>query len=120
VTEEADEMPKAKGRKPKQNTAGTRTSLTLEPHQIILRPLVTEKGMHRSSRYNAYAFEVNRLATKVDVKRAVEELFDVKVINVRTQNRHGKPRRTRFRYGYTKDWKKAIVKLDPEYRIDFF
>jgi large subunit ribosomal protein L23 len=106
--------------KPKQRQTGTKTRLVLEPHQIIIRPLVTEKGMHRSTRYNAYAFEINPLATKDDVRRAVEELFDVKVINVRTQNRKGKPRRTRFRHGYTKDWKKAIVKLDPEYRIDFF
>ncbi len=55
------------------------TGLHLEPHQIILRPLVTEKGMHRSTRHNAYAFEVNRLANKDDVRRAVEELFNVKV-----------------------------------------
>ncbi|MBI2826780.1 MAG: 50S ribosomal protein L23 [Planctomycetia bacterium] len=92
----------------------------LQSHQVILRPLVTEKGMHRSTRYNAYAFEVNRLATKDDVRRAIEELFDVKVIRVHTQNRKGKPRRTRFRSGKTKAWKKAIVKLDPEHRIDFF
>ena len=96
------------------------TSLQLEPHQVIIKPLVTEKGMHRSSRYNAYAFEVNRLATKTDVRRAVEELFDVKVLKVHTQNRKGKPRRTRFRYGFTKDWKKAIVTLDPEHRIELF
>jgi large subunit ribosomal protein L23 len=92
----------------------------LEPHQVILRPLVTEKGMHRSTRYNAYAFEINRRATKDDVRRAVEELFNVKVLKVHTVNRKGKPRRNRFRNGYTKDWKKAIVKLDPEHRIDFF
>jgi large subunit ribosomal protein L23 len=92
----------------------------LAPHQIIMRPLVTEKGMHRSTRYNAYAFEVNRMATKLDVRRAVEELFSVRVIRVHTQNRKGKPRRTRFSNGYTKDWKKAIVTLDPEHRIDFF
>lgn len=96
------------------------TAVVLEPHQIILRPLVTEKGMHRSTRYNAYAFEVNRLATKHDVRRAVESLFDVKVTNVRIQNRKGKPRRTRFRYGYTNAWKKAVVTLHPEYRINFF
>jgi large subunit ribosomal protein L23 len=76
--------------------------------------------MHRSTRFNAYSFEINRLATKEDVRVAVEKLFDVKVLGVRTQNRKGKPRRSRFRYGYTKDWKKAIVKLDPEYRINFF
>ncbi len=48
-----------------------------QPHQIILRPLVTEKGMHRATRNNAYAFEVNRWPTKDDVRRAVEELFNV-------------------------------------------
>ncbi len=102
-------------------TAKARASrMTLEPHQIILRPLVTEKGVHRSSRTNAYAFEVNTLADKDDVRRAVEQLFDVKVLRVRTQNRRGKPRRTRFRHSHTRDWKKAIVTLDSEYHIDFF
>lgn len=96
------------------------TGLVLEPHQVILRPLVTEKGMHRSTRYNAYAFEINRMANKDDVRRAVEHLFNVKVVRVHTQNRKGKPRRTKFSSGYTKDWKKAIVKLDSESRIDFF
>lgn len=96
------------------------TKITLEPHQVIVRPLVTEKGMHRSTRNNAYAFEVNRLATKDDVRRAVEELFDVTVLKVHTQNRRGKPRRTRFHYGHTNDWKKAIVTLDKEHRIELF
>ncbi len=96
------------------------TSITLEPHQVIVKPLVTEKGMHRASRCNAYAFEVNGLATKADVRRAVEELFEVKVLKVNTQHRKGKPRKTKMRFGYTKDWKKAIVTLDSEHRIDFF
>lgn len=92
----------------------------LAPHQIILRPLVTEKGVHRSTRHNAYSFEVNTLATKADVRRAIEELFNVKVRRVHVQNRKGKPRRSKFRFGRTKDWKKAIVTLDPEHRINFF
>lgn len=96
------------------------TKIVLEPHQIILRPLVTEKGMHRSTRNNAYAFEVHRLATKADVRRAVHELFNVTVLRVHTQTRKGKPRRTRFRSGLTGTWKKAIVTLDKEHRIDFF
>ena len=99
---------------------GTNTKLKLEPHQVVLRPLVTEKGMHRSTRQNQYAFEVNPLADKDDIRRAVEELFNVKVVKVRTQNRKGKPRRHRFRYGHTKNWKKALVTLDEEHRIDFF
>ena len=100
----------------------TKTKLELEPHQIILRPLVTEKSFHQAEteRFNCYAFEVNRLAGKEDIRRAVEALFDVKVIQVNTQNHKGKPRRTRFRWGRTKAWKKAIVTLDPEHRIDFF
>jgi len=98
----------------------TKSNLKLEPYQVILRPLVTEKGMHKADRYNAYSFEVNRMAGKDDIRRAVEELFDVKVVRVNTQNRKGKPRRTKFRWGYTKAWKKAIVTLDTEDRINFF
>lgn len=106
----------------KQQQSTNKTKVNLEPHQIILRPLVTEKGMNRSTRHNQYAFEVNSLANKLDVRSAVEELFEgVKVLKVRIQNRRGKPRRYRFRYGYTKSWKKAIVTLDPESKgIDFF
>jgi large subunit ribosomal protein L23 len=101
-------------------TASIHEHVLLAPHQIIVRPLVTEKGMHRSTRYNAYAFEVNKMATKGDVRKAVEELFNVKVLRVHIQNRKGKPRRNKFRLAQTQDWKKAIVKLDPEHRIDFF
>jgi large subunit ribosomal protein L23 len=92
----------------------------LAPHQIILRPLVTEKGVHRSTRNNQYAFEVNSLADKSAIKEAVESVFNVKVLKVRTQTRKGKPRRHRMKVGYTKDWKKALVTLDAESRIDFF
>ena len=94
--------------------------IELEPHQVILRPLVTEKGMHRSTRDNQYSFEVNLLADKTTIRRAVEELFDVRVLKVRIQNRHGKPRRFRFRMGRTKNWKKAIVTLHDDDRINFF
>lgn len=92
----------------------------LEPHQVIVRPLVTEKGVHRAARNNQYAFEIHPQATKTDVRRAVEELFNVVVDKVMTQNRRGKTRRYRYRHGVTSDWKKAVVKLGPEHRIDFF
>src|SRR6187399_513533 len=92
----------------------------LESYQVIFRPLVTEKGMHRSTRNNQYAFEVHLQASKDDVRRAIEDLFNVKVDKVRTQNRRGKPRRHKFKMGTTKAWKKAIVTLDHEHRIDFF
>lgn len=94
--------------------------VTLEPYQVILRPLVTEKGTHLSEKYNTYTFAVNPLATKTDIKHAVERLWDVRVIKTHTQNRHGKPRRHRMAAGYTKNWKKAIVQLHEEDRIAFF
>ncbi len=103
----------------KSNTE-RKPGIELAAHQVILRPLVTEKGMHRSTRDNQYSFEVNPLANKADIRRAVEECFDVKVLRVRTQNRKGKPRRYKFRSGYTKNWKKAIVTLHAEHRINFF
>lgn len=92
----------------------------LEPYQVVLRPLVTEKGTHISERYNAYTFAVNPLATKTDIKKAVQELWEVRVVKVRTQNRKGKPRRHKISKGRTKDWKKAIVELHEDDRISFF
>jgi large subunit ribosomal protein L23 len=92
----------------------------LEPYQIVLRPLITEKGTHQFNRYNSYPFEVHPLATKEQIKHAVEALFSVRVVRVRTQNRKGKPRRARFRRCYASDWKKAVVTLHEEDRINFF
>jgi large subunit ribosomal protein L23 len=94
----------------------------LEPYQVILRPLVTEKGTHQSTHenHNAYSFRVNLWATKEQIKNAVEEMFSVRVEKVRTQTRRGKKRRYRFRVGRLSHWKKAIVKLHPEDRIEFF
>jgi large subunit ribosomal protein L23 len=86
----------------------------LEPYQIILRPLVTEKGTHQSTHRNAFPFEVNPWATKDEIKAAVEELFNVHVAKVRTQNRQGKQRRFRFKMGKLPNWKKAIVTLKPD------
>ena len=94
--------------------------LVLEPHQVIIKPTVTEKAMFQSTELNQYTFKVNPQATKTDIKKAVESLFDVKVTGVSTQIRKGKPRRYKFTNGRTKDWKKAIVTLDPEFKIDFF
>lgn len=99
-----------------KSTAG----LKLEPHQVILRPLVTEKGVHRAARHNHYAFEVHPQANKTDIRHAVEQLFNVVVERVMTQNRKGKSRRYRQRLGATGNWKRAIVKLNAEHRIDFF
>ena len=99
----------------------TKTNLKLDPHQVVLRPLVTEKGYHKAEQLKEYTFEVSPFASKEDIRNAVETLFDVRVLRVNTQNRKGKPRRTRFKRSHTKNWKKAIVKLHEESRsIDFF
>jgi large subunit ribosomal protein L23 len=95
-------------------------NLGLEPAHVILRPLVTEKGMHRANRHNAYSFEVATAATKADIRRAVEELFSVKVEKVAVQNRKGKVRRGRVRKTLTKPWKKAIVYLAADSKINLF
>jgi large subunit ribosomal protein L23 len=93
----------------------------LEPHQVILRPLITEKGTHQSAHRNAFPFEVNQWATKDEIKAAVEELFGVHVKKVRTQNRLGKQRRFRFKMGKLPNWKKAIITLHADSApIEFF
>jgi large subunit ribosomal protein L23 len=98
----------------------SRPGIQLEPHQVVIRPLVTEKGTHLSQRYNSYAFEVVTLATKLDIKTAVELLWNVRVVAVRTQTRVGKPKRTKTGYVQTKPWKKALVELHEDDRISFF
>jgi large subunit ribosomal protein L23 len=92
----------------------------LEPHQIILKPLVTEKGTHQFTHRNAYPFKVNPWANKTEIKAAIQELFGVRVEKVRTQNRIGKKRRYRNKVGTLPNWKKAIVTLHAEDRIEFF
>jgi len=96
------------------------SGIQLEPHQVIFRPLVTEKGVHQAEKLNAYAFEVHPYATKQDVRKAVQALWDVRVVEVRTQTRRGKPRRSRLLVGHTTDWKKAVVQLHEDDRISFF
>jgi len=97
-----------------------RSGPVLDPYQVVIRPLITEKATHLSERHNAYTFEVNPLVTKTEIKVAVEALFNVKVLNVRTQNRRGKMRRYRLKLGRMRNWKKAIVSLHEEFRIDFY
>lgn len=100
--------------------AGTRPGPVLEPYQVLQRPMITEKATFAAERYNSYTFQVNPLATKTEIKNAVETLFDVKVVDVRTVNRGGKKRRYKNRIGKTTGYKKAVVKLSDEHRIDFY
>lgn len=89
-------------------------------YNVVVRPLVTEKGTHQSQTANAYAFEVSPKANKAQIKQAIEKIYNVKVVDVRTANRPGKRRRFGRTMGTTSHWKKAVVKLDPEHRIDLF
>ena len=88
--------------------------------QVIIRPLVTEKSTHQQQTRNTYAFQVHRDANKPLIKQAVQELYNVKVVDVRTMNRKGKPRRSKMKMTKTPDWKRAIVVLDENSRIDLF
>ena len=78
---------------------------------IIVRPVITEKSSTAINQ-GKYTFEVNKKATKIDVKHAVEKLFEVKVLDVKTINVKGKPKRQGVHQGMTADWKKAIVTID--------
>lgn len=92
----------------------------MNEYQIIVRPIVTEQGMHQASSKNAYSFEVLRSANKAQIRDAVEKLYNVKVLDVRTANVKGKLRRRGRFYGKTPDWKKAIVVLHQDNHIDLF
>ena len=89
-------------------------------YSVIIRPLVTEKGTFQSQALNAYAFEVAAGANKTQIKQAVEKIYDVRVLDVRTANRKGKPRRTGRTRGKTRHWKKAVVVLHEDHHIDLF
>lgn len=92
----------------------------MDNYNIIIRPLVTEQGIHFANTKNAYSFEVNKKANKVQIRSAVEKLYKVKVMDVRTANVKGKPRRRGRSMGYSTSWKKAIVVLHPDFHIDLF
>jgi len=90
------------------------------PHQIIVRPVVTEKSNELMSYDNQYVFEVHRQANKIEIGKAVEQLFGVKVSKVRTMVVRGDIRRVGKYYGRKPSWKKAIVTLNPSDSIDLY
>ena len=92
----------------------------MDATQIIIRPLVTEKGTFQSNELNTYSFRVHLKANKTEIKDAIEKLYSVKVADVRTLVRKGKPRRTKTGYDTTGEWKRAIVKLDGDSKIELF
>ena len=103
----------------------------MDIYHIVRRPLVTEKGTYQSKqsyaetrtrpgRGGAYSFEVHPNANKVEIRDAIEKIYNVRVASVRTSVRQGKRRRVRYKSGLTRHWKKAVVVLKPEHHIDLF
>jgi len=91
-----------------------------DPRTVVRRALITEKGTALRELRNQYHFEVARDANKIEIKRAIEAIFSVKVDSVRTQQLRGKVRRQGRYAGKRSDWKKAIVTLLPDQKIELF
>jgi large subunit ribosomal protein L23 len=89
-------------------------------NEIIKRPLITEKTSIQKEMYNQLTFEVDRRANRIEIKRAIETVFKVRVSDVKTIQVTGKVKQRGRITGKRRDWKKAIVKLMPGERIDFF
>jgi large subunit ribosomal protein L23 len=89
-------------------------------NEIIKRPLITEKTSIQKELYNQLTFEVDRRANRIEIKRAIETVFNVRVSDVKTMQVRGKVKQRGRITGKRRDWKKAIVKLRPGERIDFF
>lgn len=92
----------------------------MHPFQVIRRPIITEKAMLQADYDNQYTFEVALEANKAMVRDAVEQAFEVDVVNVRTMIVPGKPRRWGRRISHTPSWKKAVVTLAPGESIELF
>ncbi len=97
----------------------------MDIYHTIIRPLVTEKSSYQSrqtagDRGGTYSFEVHPEASKLQIKDAVEKIYGVKVLDVRTSSRPGKLRRFRYKTGRTRQIKKAIITVDHDSHIDLF
>jgi large subunit ribosomal protein L23 len=90
----------------------------MDDYNIIIRPLVTEQGIHFANIKGAYSFEVNKKANKTQIKKAVEKIYNVKVRKVGTANRKGKHRRRGRIIGTKTSSKKAVIFFETDYNID--
>lgn len=91
----------------------------MQAREIIIRPIITERSFDMQE-YNRYTFEVAKNANKIEVAKAIEQLFDVKVVKVNTLMVKPKPKRVRYQLGYTRTWKKAVVTLKEGDTIELF
>ena len=94
--------------------------MTKEPRTIVRRAMISEKGTRLREKQNGYLFEVSRDANKIEIKRAIEAIFNVKVDSVRTIRVHGKPKCQGRYAGHRPDWKKALVTLAKGSTIELF
>ena len=94
--------------------------MSREPRTVVRCALITEKGTRLRERENGYLFEVARDANKIEIKKAIEAIFPVKVESVRTLRVHGKPKRMGRYGGNRPDWKKAVVTLKKGQTIELF
>ncbi|MEO0083592.1 MAG: 50S ribosomal protein L23 [candidate division WOR-3 bacterium] len=92
----------------------------LDKTKLIVRPIVTEKSELLKNKNNQYAFEVLRGCNKIEIKNAIEKLFNVKVKKVRVLNYHGKPKRMGVFIGRRSRWRKAYVTLEKDNKIEMF
>jgi large subunit ribosomal protein L23 len=90
----------------------------MEPEEVVIKPILTEKSYRLQDEDNTYTFRVREDANKIQIREAVEKMFDVQVEDVRTMNQKGKTRSFRFQEGETPSIKKALVTLEPSYHID--
>ncbi len=89
-------------------------------YRVLKRPLVTEKSTTEKDQRNKLFFEVDRLANKIEIKGAVEQIFKVNVLDVTTMNMRGKKKRVGRFFTKRSDWKKAIVTIKAGQRVEFF
>ena len=89
-------------------------------YQILKRPLITEKSTMEKEMHNKLLFEVDRRANKIEIKQAVERIFKVDVLDVRTVNVKGKLKRVGRYFTKRPNWKKAVVTIKPGQRVEFF
>ena len=91
-----------------------------DPRTIVKRAMISEKGSRLLETANTYVFEVSPGSNKVEIKKAVESIFNVNVISVRTMNMYGKSKRLGVFFGRRSQWKKALVKLKEGQSIELF
>ena len=92
----------------------------MEPTNVLKKPLLTEKSTFAMNEQNRYSFEVDRRASKTDIKHAVQTIYGVRVAGIETQMRKGKKRRLKYGWVFEQPTKKATVRLHPEDNIELF